>query len=170
MNDDKLLDELRNLRPDPTSNWATTRDGQGVMARAIALGQAAELSPTTTERPAARRTRRVATVSIGAGAVLVTGVAAATLAFQKADSPTQAGCYEALSAQADTVEASAALVERIGPVAACTETLLDLGKPVDVANMVSCVNPDGGRGVFPAPEGVDAASACGQIGWAVDAG
>ncbi|MDP3894477.1 hypothetical protein [Nocardioides sp.] len=167
MNDDKLLNEIRALQPEPTTNWAMTPEGQGVMARAIAMGEASEQAA---EKPAVRRARRVVIAGVGAGALLVSGVAAATLALRDADSPTQAGCYETFSAQADTTEASAALVEKIGPVKACAQTLVELGKPVDVSNMVSCVNPDGGRGVFPAPKGLDAASACAEIGWAVDAG
>jgi hypothetical protein len=166
MNDDELLNEVRALRPETATNWATSPEGQLVMARAIAMGENAELG---SRQPAPRRIRRVAVAGIGVSALLVSGVAAATVVL-RADSPTQAGCYEALDAQANTTEASASLVARVGPEKACAQTLSELDRPVDVGNMVSCVNPYGGRGVFPAPTGATAEAACGQIGWAVDGG
>lgn len=165
---DKLHDELRSLRTEP-DGWATSPAGQNVMARAIAMAQRGE-NPARDGRPAVRRTRNLAIVGISAGVVMATGAAAATVLFREADSPTQAGCYEALDPQADTTEPIAALVAEVGPIKACVQTWKDLGTPVDVTNLVSCVNEFGGRGVFPAAKGLDPQTACGQIGWAVDAG
>lgn len=169
MNDDELFNEIRGLRPADT-DWATSTEGKNVMARAIAMGEQGETATARPERPAVRRTRRVAIASLGAGVLMVSGVAAATLMFGKADSPTQAGCYEKLDPQANTTQPRAALVAEVGPTKACALTWAELGTTVDVTNLVSCVNEYGGRGVFPAPTGMDAAAACGQIGWAIDAG
>jgi hypothetical protein len=162
---DEILDEIRALRSGTSPDWATTPSGQRVMARAIAMGESATMS----QKPTAQRTRHVVIAGISVGALLVTGVAAAA-AVRQANSPTQVGCYETLSPQADTTEAERALVTEVGPVAACRQTWVELSKPIDVSNLVSCVNSHGGRGVFPAPRGTDAPSACNQIGWAVDAG
>lgn len=169
MNDDELFNEIRALRSADT-DWANSPEGKGVMARAIAMGEQGETATARAERPAVRRTRRMVIAGIGAGALMVTGVAAATLVFGEADSPTEAGCYETLDPQADTTQAPAALVAKVGPTEACAVTWAKLGTTVDVTNLVSCVNEYGGRGVFPAPKGMDSAATCQQIGWAVDAG
>ena len=163
MNND-ILDQVRALhRPQDDEGWTTSDDGRAVMARAINSGSAA----------AAGRTKQVRQrrVVIGVAALtLVAGTtAAATIKAISGDEPTQAGCYETLTADADTTEASAALVERVGSVEACRQTWSNLGTAVDTNNLVSCINPSGGRGVFPAIAGTSAASACSSIGWQPDA-
>lgn len=166
---DQLLNEISNLRP-ADNDWSTSQEGRGVMARAIAMGQASESVQSKSATRRLTRSRRITIAALGSGTVLIGGVAAASLAFRNADSPTQAGCYETLSAQADTTEAPRALVAEVGPVEACIRTFTELEPQVDVSNMVSCVNPYGGRGVFPAPPTMTPAEACRVLGWAVDAG
>lgn len=163
MNDD-IFDQVRALhRPQDDSSWATTDQGRAVMARAINSGSAT--SPTAL-RP--RRPRRLV-IGVAAAALVAGTTAAATIKAITGDNPTQAGCYETLAADADTTEASAALVEQVGWVEACRQTWLELGTDIDTGNLVSCINPAGGRGVFPATPELNAAAACGRIGWQPDA-
>ena len=163
MNDD-IFDRVRALhRPQDDSSWATTDEGRAVMARAINSGSATPLTKTK-QRPQRRLVIGAAAVALVAGTT-----AAATISAITGDDPTQAGCYETLRADADTTEASAALVEQVGSVEACRQTWLELGTDIDTGNLVSCINPAGGRGVFPAPAELDAAAACGRIGWQPDA-
>lgn len=162
MNDD-IFDQVRALhRPQHDRSWATSDSGRAVMARAINSGSSAPAARTK-QRPQRR-------LVIGVAVALVAGTtAAATIKAITSDQPTQAGCYEVLAADADTTEASAALVDRVGPVEACRQTWVDLGTDINTDNLVSCVNPSGGRGVFPVTVGVSAASACSRIGWQPDA-
>ncbi len=163
MNDD-IFDQIRALHRGPDdASWATSDGGRAVMARAINSGL--PTPPTRTkQRPQRRLIIGVAVVALMAGTT-----AAATIKAITGDDPTQAGCYESLAADADTTEASAALVEQVGWVEACRQTWLELGTNVNTNNLVSCINPSGGRGVFPATAELKAAGACGRIGWQPDA-
>lgn len=163
MNDD-IFDQVRAMhRPQDDASWATSDSGRAVMARAI---NSAPSGPVvgTKQRPQRRFVIGVAAVALVAGTT-----AAATIMAITGDDPMQAGCYETLSADADTTEASAALVDQVGSVEACRQTWLQLGTKLDTDNLVSCINPSGGRGVFPAPADLGAAAACSRIGWQPDA-
>jgi hypothetical protein len=155
---DNLFDEIRGLRPADDSNWSQTPEGRVIMARALAM----------TPAPAAsmgKASRRLLAGGIATAVLTVVGGTAAAVVVLQADSPTQAGCYSSLSSSADTTEASADLVAAVGAVEACRRTWATLGERVDTRNPVSCINKAGGRGVFPAPAGLDATAACAQIGW-----
>ena len=120
--------------------------------------------------PTRRATQRSRRIALGAAALVVVGGATAAATFQAitSDAPLQAGCYETLAADADTTEASPELVRRVGHAEACRATWEEVGADVDTSNLVSCLNPHGGRGVFPAPVGATPAEACSQIGWQAD--
>lgn len=163
MNDD-IFDQVRAVhRPHDDASWSTSDRGRAVMARAINSGSTVP-GGRTKQRPQRRLVIGVAAVALVAGTT-----AAATIKAITGDDPTQAGCYETLAADADTTEASAALVERVGSVEACRQTWLELGTDIDTGNLVSCINPSGGRGVFPATADLSAAGACSRIGWQPDA-
>lgn len=159
---DRLLDEVRDLRPDDAA-WPETAEGRSALTRALVMNP----------RDVWARPRRMhgRTSKIAAGSIIAVIAGAGSVAAVNvyiADSPTQAGCYEALSAQANTIEASADLVQRVGAVEACRQTWANVQQDVDTTNLVVCVNSAGGRGVFPAGRGVTATAACGQIGWQPD--
>lgn len=166
MSDEDLFDQVRALHSERDSDhWATSNNGRSVMARAINSG-AEGGAPVRSHRPGSRR---LVMGIAAAGLVLAGTTAAATIKAVTGDHPAQAGCYESLSADANTTEASAALVDQVGAVEACHQTWAELKSSIDTTNLVSCINGNGGRGVFPAPRTLDAASACGQIGWQADA-
>lgn len=163
MNDD-IFDQVRALhRPQDDASWATSDSGRAVMARAINAGSAAP-AVKAKQRPRRRLVFGFAAIALVAGTT-----AAATIKAITGDHPTQAGCYETLAADANTTEASAALVERVGSVEACRQTWGQLGTDIDTDNLVSCINPSGGRGVFPVTAEASAAAACSRIGWQPDA-
>lgn len=166
MSNDDVFDQVRALHVGRDSDqWATSELGRSVMARAMISGSTVG-TPERTRRP---RNRRFVAGVAAAGLVLAATTAAATIKAVTGDHPVQAGCYESLSADASTTEASAALVDRVGATEACRQTFAELKPSIDTTSLVSCINSNGGRGVFPAPRGLDAASACGQIGWQADA-
>ena len=163
MNDD-IFDQVRALhRPQDDDSWATSESGRAVMARAINSGSAAPLVRSK------QRPRRRIVIGVAAVALVAGTAAAATIKAITGDHPTQAGCYETPAADANTTEASAALVERVGPVDACRQTWVQLGTDIDTDNLVSCINPSGGRGVFPVTVGLSAAESCSRIEWQPDA-
>ncbi|MGH3331357.1 MAG: hypothetical protein ACRDPJ_08615 [Nocardioidaceae bacterium] len=152
-----IFDQVRAHRPTDDPDWSHSPQGRRVMARALSM------TPAVVPSRKAQHRLLVGTIAT-AGLTVVGGAAAAVMVLQ-ADSPTQAGCYSSLSASADTTEASADLVAELGAVKACQLTWATLGESVDTRNPVSCINPAGGRGVFPAPAGAVASTACAQIGW-----
>lgn len=142
-----LLDEIRALRPTDDDGWARSTDGQRVLARALAAPAA--------QSTGRRTSRRLLIGGVASAGLMLAGGTAAAVVVLQADSPTQAGCYTSLSPTADTTEASAALVAEVGATEACRRTWTAVGEDVDAGNPVSCVNSAGGRGVFPAPVGID---------------
>lgn len=158
--DETLFEQIRALRPDD-DGWAGSDEGRNVMTRAQQWTGVAD-------HGVRRRGGRTVVAGVVAGGLMVGGGAAAAMAFFTADSPTQAGCYSAMSPQADTIEASSSLVAEVGATQACRQTWREVGDDVDTRNLVSCVNEHGGRGVFPARVGMTARAACGGMGWSVD--
>lgn len=160
---DDLLDVLRSARPVEDQDWADSARGRAVMARALSMAPPRQASPSRTRH-------RLLLGGAAAAALTAVGGTAVAVVLMQADSPTQAGCYSALSASADTTEASADLVAKVGALEACRRTWADTGEAVDTDNPVSCVNEFGGRGVFPAPAGMSPEAACAEIGWQPDLG
>lgn len=163
-----VLDEVRAIRPADDSGWARSEAGRAVMARAMTLAPVDEGRPGTgTTR---RRKQRSMLVGSSVAAALAVGGTAAAVALFEPDSPTQAGCWSALSVDADTTEASPGDVAELGAAEACRRAWTDTGEDVDTGNLVTCVNEHGGRGVFPAPGGMIEPAACASLGWQPDRG
>lgn len=164
-----LLAEISLLGQRQDDAWADTESGRAVMETAIARGRAGLPRPDEAG-PVAEPRRRAWTrpwvVAVGVGAVIVVTSAAALILPREPDIPTQAGCYSELAADADTIEASADLVAEVGAAEACRQTWASVhDDTVDTRNLVACVNPFGGRGIFPAPPNLSASNACGSMGW-----
>lgn len=163
---ESVLDEIRTIRPTDDTGWARSEAGRAVMERARTLEPLGDNDPD--RRP--RRARRVLVGGTIAAALTVAGGTAAAVVLFQADSPTQAGCWSTLSPVADMTEASRRDVDALGAAEACRRAWEATGEDVDTGNLVTCVNEYGGRGVFPAPEGMGEPAACMTMGWQPDRG
>lgn len=158
-----VFDEIAALRPIDEA-WAISESGQKVLRRAFTgAAPATAARASATSRGRWRRPRSYVFGVLVTG-TLVAGTAAAAIIAATPDNAAQAGCYSTLSGQADMTEASSDLVQKVGPIQACKSTWNSTAENVDTTNLVLCVTPSGGQGVFPAPAGMNPASACGQIG------
>jgi len=153
------IKRLAAIRQEPDVAWAASDDGQRIMHRILN-----EDSSAPVVRGPRDRTRRIV-VSIAAATAVVGVAAGTTVAFTEGDVANQAGCYSAFDPQADTTEANFDDVTSLGAVEACRIAFRATGEQPETSNLLVCVNPSGGRGVFPAPEGLTAEQACPQIGW-----
>jgi len=153
----RLLDPIDHTE---LGEYATSRVGLAVRDRILI---ADPLLSEPHRRPLWRR--RPFRVAIGAAAAVASVAAAAILTGAPTINPLSVGCYQTASQEADT-----AIVtldpgqEAAGPVGACATVWPSaFGEPVP-ENLVACVVPGGGLGVFPTAAGLAPADACNAIG------
>lgn len=154
------MQRLAHSRPPVDSEWAESAAGQRVLNQTLRQAK----SPTTSRR-SMRKPLTIAACLLGMSAIA--GTAAATLTGREANRPDEVGCYEALDPQANTTVLGQSSLDKVGGdfVTACRSIwpeVITPGTPAP-ANLVTCVNTAGGRGVYPAPEGLSERDACARI-------
>lgn len=149
----RLLESADPVDADALHGWARSSEGRRILE---------EIMTATVVRPPIRK-RAILLV----GAVMVLGLLAATyyLSSRPTSEPSSVGCYRVLDQQANTaVFGIRPPDEGLSPAGICArEWTAAFGEPAP-DSLVTCIVEGGGTGVFPNPESLDPAEACGSIG------
>jgi hypothetical protein len=170
---DVTLELLRGANPSPedsTTGWHETDEGRAVAAQARARTDAPESPAARTKRSTlttSRRRHRLV-VALAVIVALTFAVAAAfRIGSRPSATPDTATCHNVFRQEPGGVVVS---VAKRDPVAACTSIWRESFNEPPPSRLITCVVDEGGTGVFPYPEDMEAGEACGSIGAADPAG
>lgn len=160
MKDHDLIHELREANPvdsDDTEEWMRGEASKLLFQRIVTAG------PVGESRSIRRRGPRLA--PLAAAVVLLAGVAAVYVTTRQTTNPLSVGCYETLSLEANTaVLGLEAASDELSPAARCASQWQPAFGTTAPSNLVTCVVPEGGLGVFPNAQIADPGAACSSIG------
>jgi hypothetical protein len=156
---DPLFDALRRANPEPegsTAGWHATEEGKRVAA--LALVDVLE-SPPPTGRP----TRNRPVIVLVAAALAVSALAAG---FALGSTETVVDPYTVMCHDVLAERSSGAIIGLLGrsPEQACAVAWFGNFDVPAPARLTTCVNPSGGKDVYPIPEDMQEADVCGSIG------
>jgi hypothetical protein len=164
---DVTLEVLRGANPSPedsTTGWHETDEGRAVAVQARARAEAPEPQAARAERSTrttSRRRHRLV-VALAVVVALTFAVAAAfRIGSRPSATPDTATCHNVFHQEPGGVVVR---VAKQDPVAACASVWQESFNEPPPARLIACVIDEGGTGVFPYPEGMEAGDACGSIG------